>query len=430
MNAPRQKSALQSGHADVVIAGGGMVGVSLALQLGAVLPQRTSILLVEGFQLPPPKQEGKLDYHPSFDARSTALSYSSRLIYQNIGVWDALQEWLCPIETIHVSNRGRFGSTVLNAAQHGWSALGYVVENAWMGSALLQALYRQGRVEVCSPARVLAAQPRGEGVRLQLEGTETSGAASEIDAQLLVVADGAGSGLREHLGVAVREKPYRQHALVANVATAEPHKGCAFERFTECGPLALLPLLAAAGAEHRSALVWTLPPDEAQHMASCDDTVFLQQLQLRFGYRLGRLLQVGERHSYPLSLVQSSEQVRQAVVVMGNAAHALHPVAGQGYNLALRDVAGLGAALSQAAEKRQSLGDLRVLQGYQRRQMADQERTIGFSDQVPSLFMHSDPLLGLARDLALSGLDLLPALKREFVGYAAGVAGSGLRADV
>lgn len=414
-----------SGHRDIVIAGGGMVGISLALQLARLMPDETSICLVEGFPFPKVSADGRPEYHPSFDARSTALSYSTRLIYEQMQVWEDLQQWLCPIESIHVSSRGRFGSTLMLAGDYGWPALGYVVENAWLGNTLIQALYRQGRVEVRSPARVVNASPSGDGVRLRLEGDVED----EIEASLLLVADGANSGLRDALGVAVEEKPYRQHALIANIATAQPHRGCAYERFTDEGPLALLPLLPAPGGENRSALVWTLPPERAEHLQACPEEEFLRELQQRYGYRLGRLQQVGDRHSYPLALVQSAEQVRQGVVVMGNAAHALHPVAGQGYNLALRDVAELAAVLSEGVAAGVAPGDLAMLQRYQKRQLPDQERTIGFSDRVPSLFMHSDPVLGLARDMALAGLDILPPLKREFVRYAAGVAELGERAS-
>jgi 2-octaprenyl-6-methoxyphenol hydroxylase len=408
-----------SSYRDIVIAGGGMVGVSLALQLAHSLPRETSILLVEGFPFPQPLPGHRPEYHPAFDARSTALSYSTKLIYERLGIWQDLQQWLCPITSIHVSSRGHFGSTLMQAGDHGWPALGYVVENAWLGNALIQALYRQGRVEVRSPCRLVDASPRGEGVVLTLDEGET------IDAALLVVADGASSGLRERLGVTVSEKPYGQHAMVANVASREPHQGCAFERFTAEGPVAMLPLLGVTGAANRSALVWTVSPEEGEQLLSCPDMEFLQVLQGRFGYRLGRLEQVGERHSYPLSLVQSDEQVRQGVVVMGNAAHALHPVAGQGYNLALRDVAELSKALVGAIAAGVPCGDLAHLQRYQQRQQADQLRTIEMSDRLPSLFMVADPLVGLARDLALSGLDIFPALKRGFAHYAAGVAALG-----
>lgn len=406
-------------HYDIVIAGGGMVGVSLALQLASVLPPSVSILLVESIPVPAPVAGRQPEYHPAFDARSTALSYSARQIYERMYAWDELREWACEIVSIHVSSRGRFGSTLLRAGDHGWPALGYVVENAWLGNALVQQLHRRNRVEVRSPAKVTAAAPAGAGVSVQLDGERGS-----VSAGLLLVADGAASGLREQLGVAVHEKSYRQHALVANVASAEPHRGCAFERFTDEGPLALLPLLAAPGGEYRSALVWTLPPARAQHLRACAPEEFLRELQRRFGYRLGRLLHVGERHEYPLSLVQSSEQVRQGIVVMGNAAHALHPVAGQGFNLALRDVAELGRVLAEGIAAGLPPGDLALLQRYLRRQQTDQMRTIQFSDRVPALFMHTDPVLGLGRDLALAGLDILPGLKREFVRYAAGMAGS------
>ncbi|MBT3412002.1 MAG: 2-octaprenyl-6-methoxyphenyl hydroxylase [Halieaceae bacterium] len=410
-----------SAQFDIVIAGGGMVGISLALYLGEVLPAEKRIALVEGFPFPESLPGHKPEYHPSFDSRSTALSYSSKLIYQRLGVWQDLQQWLCPIQSIHVSNRGRFGSTLLEAQEHGWPALGYVVENAWLGATLAQVLHRQGRIELISPARVIDAQPSGAGVTLRLEGASDI----ELHTSLLVVADGASSGLRKSLGVAVSEKPYGQHALVANVGFAQAHQGCAYERFTRCGPVALLPLLGVSGASNRSALVWTLSPDEAEHLLGCPDEEFLEVLQDRFGYRLGRLQQVGQRHAYPLSLVKSAEQVRQGVVVMGNAAHALHPVAGQGYNLALRDVAELAQVLADAEDKGETYGELSVLQRFEQRQLDDQQRTIAFSDQLPSLFMLGDPVIGLARDLALSGLDLVPALKRNFVNHAAGVAAMG-----
>lgn len=409
---------------DIVIAGGGMVGISLAIHLADSLPGDMRICLVERFPFPQPAPGHRPDYHPAFDARSTALSFSSRLIYERLGVWDSLSHWLCPIERIHVSSRGRFGSTVMHALDHQWPALGYVVENAWLGSALIQSLHRQGRVELRSPCRVAAVQSHAGGVHIDLEGD----VGGRLDAALLVVADGADSGLREQLGVSVQEKPYGQHALIANLATAQAHHGCAYERFTDAGPIAMLPLLGIEGAQNRSALVWTLPPDEAAQLQAAAADDFLAALQQRFGYRLGRLEAVGERHDYPLALVQSAEQVRHGVVVMGNAAHTLHPVAGQGFNLALRDIAELAGVLAEAVDRGESPGALPVLERYEQRQRVDQQRTIAASDRLPALFMQSDPVLGLARDLALAGLDLMPALKRQFVTHAAGVAALGERA--
>lgn len=409
---------------DIVIAGGGMVGISLALQLVCKLPPTVRIMLVEGFPLP--ESTTVPAYHPSFDARSTALSYSTRRIFESMGIWRELERWLCPIESIHVSNRGRFGSTLMTAAESGWQALGYVVENAWLGQALIGALRQQGRVEVISPAKVTAASPADDGSVMLTLVKSGEGAHREHywRSHLLVVADGAASGLRGSLGVAVSEKSYQQSALISNVTFPHDHNNRAFERFTASGPLALLPLLPSEPGEYRSALVWTLPPERANELAQAADDVFLMALQDHFGYRLGRFLRSGQRHCYPLSLMQASEQLRSGIAVMGNAAHTLHPVAGQGFNLALRDVDRLATILADAQQPG-DYGSLQVLEQYQRAQRNDQVRTIGASDVLPELFMHSDPLLGLARDMALSGLDVIAPLKQEFVRYAAGVAALG-----
>ena len=392
-----------------------MVGVSLALQLADVMPATTSICLVEGFAFPQISPDGKPQYHPSFDARSTALSYSTRLIYEQMQVWDELQQWLCPIDSIHVSNRGRFGSTLLQAAEYSWPALGYVVENAWLGNALIQALYRQDRVELRSPAKVLGVTPKGEGVSLRLEGDGLE----ELDAGLLVVADGANSGLRDALGVVVEEKSYQQHALIANIATAQEHRGCAYERFTDEGPLALLPLLPGPAGENRSALVWTLPPDQAAELLDCSSAQFLQQLQQRFGYRLGRLLQVGERHSYPLALMQATEQVRQAVVVMGNAAHALHPVAGQGYNLALRDVAELAELIVSADDP----GNELLLAEYYASRFNDMQRVHTITDTLVKLFSNNISVVGHARAMGLICVNLIAPIRTLMARQSMGMLG-------
>jgi 2-octaprenyl-6-methoxyphenol hydroxylase len=400
---------------DVAIVGGGMVGVSLALLLGEFLPASVRILLLEGFPLPEKDSGFGSAYSPSFDARSTALSYSSYQIYRKLGIWPTLAQRSCPIRQIHVSERGRFGSTLLQAEDYHWEAMGYVVENAWLGTALIQALHEQDRVVMRSPTRVEQVESFAGGYRLQVDQGEA------INADLLVVADGADSQLRQNLGIDVERRAYDQHALIANIGHASDHRGCAYERFTDQGPLAMLPLLPDATGQHRSALVWTLPEAEHALLKECSEAEFLGQLQRRFGYRLGRLLKMGERFSYPLSLVQAREQVRHNLVLLGNAAHSLHPVAGQGFNLALRDCAALAEVLSAAGSRGDDLGELAVLQSYMDGQQADQERTVNFSDQLPGLFAHPDPALSRLRDMGLFALDLSPALKRQFVRQAAGV---------
>lgn len=291
----------------LAIIGGGLVGASLALALQETARQRGwRIALIEPFA---PGSE----YQPSYDARSTALSYGSRLIYERMGVWQSIAQRAEPIQQIHVSDRGRFGATRLQAIEEGVPALGYVVENAWIGHCLWQAL-DQDVIEWRCPAEVVAMQRLEDGYHLTLSD-ETS-----IDCELAVLADGGRSGLREQLGIGVSIKPYGQSALIANVSPLEAHRGQAFERFTDDGPMALLPL-----SDNRCALVWTRAEADAERLLRSSEASFLSELQQAFGYRLGVLQQVGARHLYSLSLVEAQEQVRPHLVVLGNAAHSLHP---------------------------------------------------------------------------------------------------------
>jgi len=405
---------LKARRVDILICGGGMVGLSLALALDRLLPETMRIVLVEQFPL---RAGGAQAYHPSFDARSTALSHHSRCLYGDVGVWQRLSTHAQPIREIHVSSRGLPGSALLDADLTGWPALGYVVENPWLGAVLQEAVAGSERVEIISPTRVAWVQPLAAGMRIALEQDGDG-----LLADLLVVADGADSALRDSLGIAARSRTYGQNALLANVATDRPHGGRAFERFTAEGPLALLPLCGTLEAANRSALVWTLTPRRAGALAACDRGEFLAALQRAFGYRLGRLLDVAARATYPLRLVTAQEQVRSRVVVLGNAAHALHPVAGQGFNLALRDADRLARVLAEAAAAGRDPGDLALLQRYSARQSADQWQTIAFSDLLPRLFMNRRPPLVLGRELGLSLLDVVPPAKAAFVRRMAGVA--------
>lgn len=387
-------------RAQLAIIGGGLVGASLALALQAGARARGwKIVLVEPFA----PGHG---YQPSYDARSSALSQGSRLIFERLGLWPALAERAEPILQIQVSDRGRLGATRLSAAGEGVPALGYVLENAWMGHCLWQALDPEV-VEWRSPAEVTRLQALKDGYRLWLNDD------SSLDCDLAVLADGGRSGLREQLGIAVRHTPYEQCALIANVSPAEPHGGQAFERFTEHGPLALLPL-----SDNRCALVWTRPPVDAERLQGLPERDFLGELQQAFGYRLGNLCQVGTRHLYPLALVEATEQVRPHLVLLGNAAHSLHPVAGQGFNLSLRDAQTLAEVLLAGPE---TPGDFATLQRYLARQDQDQARTVGFSDRVPRLFGRDESLLVAGRTLGLLGLDLLPPAKRWFARQAMGL---------
>ncbi len=385
---------------NLAIIGGGLVGASLALALqGAAKARGWQLCLIEPFA----PGEG---YQPSYDARSTALSYGTRLIYQRLGIWSAIAERAEPIRQIHVSDRGRFAAARLRAEDEGVPALGYVVENAWIGHCLWRALDTEVVSWRC-PAEVSRLEALDDGYRLTLNDE------AQLDCDLAILADGGRSGLREQLGIAVSHVPYGQSALIANLSPQDAHAGQAFERFTEEGPMALLPL-----ADNRCALVWTRAAADAERLLRLDDRAFLGELQQAFGYRLGALRQVGARHLYPLALIEAREQVRPHLAVLGNAAHSLHPIAGQGYNLSLRDTLALAECLQGSAAP---LGDFATLQGYVRRQQGDQQLTVGFSDRVTRLFSTGEPLLAAGRNLGLLGLDLLPPAKHWFARQAMGL---------
>jgi len=391
---------------NLAIVGGGLVGASLALSLQAGAKARGwKIVLIEPFA------PGDT-YQPSYDARSSALSFGARQIYERLGLWQDIARRAEPIRQILVSDRGRFGAARLSAIEEGVPALGYVAENAWLGQCLWRGL-DESVVSWRVPAEVKHMQALADGYRLTLDDE------TELECDLAVLADGGRSSLREQLCIGVRQRPYNQSALIANITPSEAHCGQAFERFTDEGPMALLPL-----PENRCALVWTRTGKDVERLAALDDRAFLSELQNVFGYRLGTLRQVGARHVYPLNLIEAEEQVRSHLVVLGNAAHSLHPIAGQGFNLSLRDAHALAEALL-ASDKLP--GDLPTLLAYRERQRLDQQMTVGFSDQVTRLFGSTQPLVATGRNLGLLGLDLLPGAKRWFARQAMGL---GTRSDV
>jgi 2-polyprenyl-6-methoxyphenol 4-hydroxylase len=401
---------------DVLIAGGGMVGVSFALALDTVAQGALKIVMAEGFAIP---THSALTYRPSFDARATALAHGSRVILEQLGVWQTLATHASAITHIHVSERDRFGSAELRAAERGWPALGYVVENAWLGNVLMAELRTRSNVTVLSPATVTHCMPGAERASVTLS---QNGATRALQCKLVAIADGAESGLRKQLGIGSDTRGYDRDALIANICCAEPHAGFAYERFTDWGPMALLPLEDSADGQPRMALVWTMTPERADKLMGASDGVFLNTLQQRFGNRQGSFTRVGQRHRYPLQLMRAEEQVRRQIVLIGNAAHSLHPVAGQGFNLALRDVQRLADLVGNATDP----GAAQVLAQYRERQQLDQWKTTLFSDRLTALFEHGSNTVGGLRRLGLLALDLNPSLKNAFVdqtaGYHAGAA--------
>lgn len=409
-------------HYDVLIIGAGMVGSSLACALAqAGLPDTARVLLVEAS----PIHAAAPARQPGYDARSTVLSAGTVACFEQLGLWQHCSSAAEPICDIHVSDQGRFGSVRLHAGDEAVPALGYVMENAALGRALNQALLAHTGIELCAPAQVLQLRPCAQGMQLTLQQEDAS---CEFTAALVVLAEGGRSGLCEQLGIHVEAQPYGQTAVIANVSFALPHQGVAYERFTPKGPLALLPLADMDG-EHRAALVWTQPASAAAEVLALPDAEFLQRLHADFGDRVGRFTRVGKRAAFPLQLQLAQEQIRPGLVLLGNVAHTLHPVAGQGFNLALRDSMLLADNILQSLRAGSDPGSFVRLQDYLQRAQGDQQLTIGFSDYMTRLFSSSSTPLVWARRFGMASIDLLPPLKHALSRQAMGLAHPGVRLE-
>ncbi|MFT6916250.1 MAG: 2-octaprenyl-6-methoxyphenol hydroxylase [Motiliproteus sp.] len=407
-----------AGFYDIAIVGGGMVGAALALalargQVGQSEPLR--IVVFEAFALP---QADNQPRQPSYDDRSTAISLGSRHLFEGLGIWPELAVPACPIQKIQVSDRGHPGAARLDAAKEQVPALGYVLENARLGKTLLQALQQQAAVTFCCPAEVVDAAAVPGGMRIEYE---YAGERHRCESRLLVIADGGRSGLCQQLQLDRVETSYQQSALIANLSLDRPHQQVAYERFSAEGPMALLPLTDDAQGRARSALVWTVPLEQADELLGLEDAEFIRRLQERFGYRAGRITALGERHCYPLQRVLACEQVRTGLAVLGNAAHSLHPVAGQGFNLAFRGAMVLAQELLLAQSEQRPLGSLDTLQRFQSQLRWDQTKTLGFSDQISKLFSNPRAAPVLARNLGLLGLELVAPFKHAFAQSAMGL---------
>ncbi|MGM0983154.1 MAG: 2-octaprenyl-6-methoxyphenyl hydroxylase [Pseudomonadota bacterium] len=400
-------SVISQSRVDIAIIGGGLVGASLGCALAALVERAgLKVAVIEAAPLQLQRTE---PWQPSFDARASAIAGGSARHFATLGVWDTMAEMATPIRTIHVSERGRLGVTRLRAEELGVEALGHVIPNAWMGRVLHGRLSELPLAWHC-PARVETIEPIAQGHRLQLSD------GSELEAGLTVLADGGRSGLKERLGIESQERPYDQVALIASVDASRPHGGVAYERFTPAGPIALLPLRGQA-----MELVWTHERGQEERRLGLSDGDFLAELQQAFGDRLGHFRRVGRRHTYPLSLITARETMRPGLAVLGNAAHALHPVAGQGFNLALRGVMDLVVAIEAGIERGYNPGSTAVLQDFEARRDIDRDSVIRFSDGLIRLFGLDLPLLSPARGAGLVGLNLVGPLRRGLARRAMGL---------
>lgn len=389
---------------DVIIIGGGLVGASLAAAC-AHLPCR--IALIDAIA---PQTRLSDD----FDARSFALSHGSQTIFSSMGIWPALAKSVVPIEQIHVSERGCFGRSHFTAEKATVPALGYVIEAQDIHAVLQNTLAKHDNITLFCPAKVTQLCREDDQNTVITSKAEHSHA---LRAPLVVAADGGNSTVRSLLNISARQYDYRQTAIVANVGLARSHNQVAYERFTPDGPLALLPM-----QKQRSALVWSLPPDiVAEKMAESDED-FLASLQTAFGYRLGQFTKIGKRANFPLSLTISDEIVAPGVVLIGNASQALHPIAGQGFNLGLRDVATMAQCIRDGLQQN-NLASEELLKHYAAWRKRDQQKTILFSDFVPRVFSNNWRPLSIARDLGLCVVDSVRPIKNAFLQQNMGVAG-------
>lgn len=409
---------------DVVIMGGGLVGATLAACLARDSSVR--IAVVEKFSLPHKSKPTSSVVHPSYDARNTALSNGTCSLFQQLGLWESLRALAEPIKSIDVTDQGGFGQTRICAEQERVRALGYVIENRFIGQALMTTLQGLPNVEWVAPAAIQSirytdsnCEQVGVKVGVHMEGQPDAKSGREVSTPLLVIADGAESSGRQLLGIEAATRSYDQVAIVTNVTPDRPHGNRALERFTREGPLAILPQ-----TDNRLGLTWCMSEARATHLLDCDEDEFLRALETEAGDGIGTLVKLGQRYRYPLALTVAKEQVRPNVVVLGNAAHSLHPVAGQGLNMALRDVAVLVQVLHQVrqqpADRRESWGDFQVLSRYLNQRQSDQDNTIRFSDSLTRLFSRSDPMLGLLRNSGLLLFESVPGAKRFLARYAMG----------
>lgn len=384
---------------DIIIAGGGMVGASLAL---ALAPLELDVAVVEPVAR-------SADRQPSFDDRSTALSRSSQRMFEAMGLWDDIVAAATPITRIHVSDRGRFGFSHIDAAEQGVEALGYVVINRVLGGVLQTALARVGRLDILCPARIESAKLSAGRAQVQTDDGR------RLSARLLVAADGTGSAVRAMIGIGVEQISYGQRAIIGNLLPEMPLDGRAYERFTDQGPFALLPV-----ADDRAGFVWNVGEDDAGRILGLSDADFLAELQRVFGYRQGEFSRLGKRASYPLVLSKALRLTAQRSVLVGNSAHGLHPAAAQGFNLGLRDVAALCDCI---ADSPGDVGSPQPLQRYADWRRADQKKLVGFTDGLVRLFGHVPPPIRVLRDIGMLGFDLVPGVRRLVAKHTMGLAG-------
>lgn len=417
----------EASEQQVLIAGGGHVGLSFALLL-AHHGIASTLLEKNGYPAVSPNDDRTRRHY--LDSRNTALSRRTVQIYQEIGLWNDLQSHACRIDTVQISEQGSFGRAQLNKAEEKVESFGQVIENAWLGRKLLLAAQQSPLITLIDHADVTEVEQNSDGVTLYFnqDGKQDK---RILQGHVLVACDGRDSTVRQLLDIGITTHDYGQTAIVGVVETDKPHEHIAIERFSPAGPLAVLPLTDPENdgnddgndeyqKGHRRSVVWICPKgEETQYLE--DDAHFLSTLQEAFEERAGTFVTAGRRGAYPLTRVLADQQVVGRCVIMGNAAHTLHPVAGQGFNLCMRDAHTLAQMMNAQLLRGKDIGDTQLLQCYEKARKADQKRVIRFCDAVVHGFTHTNPAVKLARNVALVAFDKLPNIKPLVANYAMGL---------
>ena len=388
--------SIQQWETQAVISGGGPVGLMLALGLAQ---QGRQMALVEALS-------EKQTEASSFDGRVLALTLGSQEILQQLGIWESLAPFVEPIEHVHVSQKGYLGITQIDASELRLPALGYSVTASDLGRILWQAVFEQAKIQVFRPAKVKDFVEQADVVQVEIE---TASGKKRLSTQLLVGADGTQSQVRKLLGLPIQEKSYRAFGIIAKIETEQPPQGWSYERFTTEGPVALLPM-----GGHASKAVLVCPEDQVNAYLEMEDEAFIQAFAEKMGERLGRFTAISPRAAYPLKETYVPQMTKGRAVLMGNASHTQHPVAAQGLNLGIRDV----AAFLQLVQSQQDIGRAELLEHYARQRREDHEKIMGLTDGLIQVFQAPSPLLGHLRGLGLMAVQALPPLKKRFARFA------------
>jgi 2-octaprenyl-6-methoxyphenol hydroxylase len=392
---------------DVVIIGGGLVGAGLAC---ALAPLGMKVALVEAVSFRAASQ-------PSYDDRTLALSASSCRILEALGVWPSLESNATPIREIQVREYKRPGRVLMEPGELGLDRFGHVVEAREFGAAVMERIPRLDKLDFLCPAAVTGISIGEDAASVEISSDKGS---EVIEASLLVGADGANSFVRESLGIEAERHDYHQTAVICNITPEQDHRGRAFECFTPTGPFAVMPHVNG-----RCGLIWCASPEQAAVMMDMPEAEFLRKAQARFGTHLGKFVKMGKRSSYPLRLVRALEDIKPRAVIVGNAAHAIHPVGAQGFNLGLRDAAVLAELLWEESRKGKEadFGNMNLLSRYSRWRERDQKGTIAYSDGLARIFSSESPLASAVRTAGLLAHALIPSLRRQLAVEAMGYRG-------